>query len=254
MTRMKPAARRLVVLLTLTCTVGVPTAAFAQAAVVGSVTDPSSAPLAGVAVEAVSNAVIEKTRTTVTDAAGRYRIENLRPGIYDVWFTLSGWKAYRLEGLELTGSFTATVDAQLALGDLTDTVTVTASSPVVDTHSAGRELTLPGDAVRSLPTVRSYNALLVLAPGVVTNISDTVVGPATISFALPGGRQNEGSTIERRFRASCARHEVRVRGGQGLPSRSSGPRQEGGPPSLGSAFQCQATARQPSRGSRSEGW
>ena len=184
--------RRVNVLLTLTCLVGVPATAFAQAAIVGSVTDPSSAPVAGVAVETVSDAVIEKTRTTVTDAAGRYRIENLRPGVYDVRFTLSGWKAYHLEGLELTGSLTATVDAQLALGDLSDTITVIASSPVVDTHSASRELTLPGDAVRSLPTVRGYNALLVLAPGVVTNISDTVMGPATISFALPGGRQNEG--------------------------------------------------------------
>ena len=188
---MNPMERRLTALL-LACLAGVPTAVFAQAAIAGSVTDPIGAPLAGVAVEAASDAVIEKIRTTVTDTAGRYRIENLRPGTYDVRFTLSGWKAYRLEGLALTGSLTATVDAQLALGDLTDTITVTASSPVVDTHSVSRELTLPGDAVRSLPTVRSYNALLVLAPGVVTNISDTVMGPATISFALPGGRQNEG--------------------------------------------------------------
>jgi len=180
------------VALLLACLVGIPTDSFAQAAIAGSVTDPSGAPLAGVAVEAVSDAIIEKTRKTITDGAGHYRIENLRSGTYDVRFTLSGWKAYRREGVELAGSFTATVDAQLSLGELTDTITVSATLPVVDARSASRELTLPGDAVRSLPTTRSYNALLVLVPGLMTNSNDVVMMPATISFMLPGGRQNEG--------------------------------------------------------------
>src|SRR6187455_2628681 len=96
------------VLVILGCLLGFPAAAFGQAAIVGSVTDPSGAPLAGVAVEVVGPALIEKTRTTITDGAGRYRIENLRSGSYDVQFTLFGWKAYRFEGLELTGSFNAT--------------------------------------------------------------------------------------------------------------------------------------------------
>ena len=176
----------------LSLVLGVPAAALAQAAIVGSVTDPSGAALPGATVEAVSSALIEKTRRTVTDAVGRYRLENLRPGSYEVGFTLPGWKTHRLEGVELTGSFTATVDAQLAVGELADTIVVLADVPVVDVHRANRELTLSGDVVRSLPTTREYNALLVLVPGVTTSLNDTVLGPATTSFPLHGGRQNEG--------------------------------------------------------------
>ncbi len=95
-----------------------PTAAFAQAAIAGSVRDASGASLPGVSVEASSPALIEKTRTAVTDGTGRYRIEDLRPGIYAVTFTLQGWSPYRREGVELTGSFTATVNAALAVGPL----------------------------------------------------------------------------------------------------------------------------------------
>ncbi len=96
------------------CVLGVPVAAFGQAAIGGVVSDPSGARLAGVLVEASSAALIEKTRMTVTDGAGRYRIEDLRPGTYQVRFTLQGWKPYQQEGVELAGSFTATVNAQLA--------------------------------------------------------------------------------------------------------------------------------------------
>jgi hypothetical protein len=170
----------------------VPAAAFSQAAIVGSVTDPSGAALPGVTVEAVSPALIERSRPTVTDGDGRYRFENLRPGSYEVWFTLPGWKTHRVAGIELTGTFTATVDAELAVGELADTIVVLADVPVVDVHRANRELTLSGDLVRSLPTTREYNALLVLVPGVTTSLNDTVLGPATTSFPLHGGRQNEG--------------------------------------------------------------
>src|SRR5258707_14917269 len=106
------------------CLLGTPAAAFAQAAIAGWVSDPSDAPMPGVAVEATSAALIEKTRTTTTDGAGRYRIENLRPGTYQVRFTLPGWKAYQREGVELTRSLTAIVNAQLAIGALTETITV----------------------------------------------------------------------------------------------------------------------------------
>ena len=163
-------------LLILAWMAALPTAAFAQAAIAGSVRDASGASLPGVSVEASSPALIEKTRTAVTDGTGRYRIEDLRPGIYAVTFTLQGWSPYRREGVELTGSFTATVDAALAVGPLSETITVTGEVPVVDVHSAKREVTLSGEVVRSIPTVRSYNALLALVPGVVTSVNDTVTG------------------------------------------------------------------------------
>jgi Carboxypeptidase regulatory-like domain len=175
--------------------VSVPGSAFAQAAIAGSVKDPSGAAIAGVRVEASSPALIEKSRSAVTDGAGRYRIEDLRPGTYAVRFALHGWSPVQHEGVELTGSFTATVDAQLAVGPLTETITVTREIPVVDVHTAKHETTLTGEVVRMLPTVRSYNALLMLVPGVVTNVNDVVTGTATTSFPIHGGRTNEGRLL-----------------------------------------------------------
>ena len=175
--------------------ISTPTAAFGQAAIAGAVTDPSGAPVSAVAVEASSDALIENTRTTMTDGAGRYRIEDLRPGIYQVRFTHPGWKSYQLNGVELTGSLTAIVDAQLAVGPLTETIVVTGEPPAVDVQSGKRAVTLTGDVIRVLPTARSYNALLVLVPGIVTNVNDTVMGPSTMSFPIHGGRQLEGRLL-----------------------------------------------------------
>ena len=162
-----------------------------QAAIAGSVTDSSGARLPGVLVSATSDALIERTRSAVTDGAGRYRIEDLRPGIYRVQFSCQGWSPVERVGVELAGSFTAVVDAELAIGPLTETITATAV-PAVDVHSAKHELTLTGELVQSLPTVRSYNAVVVLIPGVVTPTNDTVTGTATTSFPIHGGRTNEG--------------------------------------------------------------
>ncbi len=173
----------------------VPAITFAQAAITGSVKDSTGAPLSGVLVEASSVVLIEKARTAITNEAGRYRIEDLRPGIYQVRFTLGGWRPYQLNGVELTGSLTAIVDAQLTVGALTETITVAAEPPVVDVQGVKRGVTVAGDIVRSLPTARGYNALLILVPGVVTNNNDTVMGPAATSFPLHGGRSQEGRLL-----------------------------------------------------------
>src|SRR5262245_2220549 len=128
----------------LACLAGMPAVAFAQSAIAGSVTDGSGAPMAGVAVEASSPALIEQSRRAITDGNGRYRIEDLRPGTYSVSFVLTGWRPYRREGVEVTGSLTATVNAELTIGSLTDSVTVTAETPVVDVHGIKREVLLTG--------------------------------------------------------------------------------------------------------------
>src|SRR3984893_17838441 len=123
-----------------------PTAAVAQAVIAGTAKDPSGAVLPGVVVEATSPALIEKVRTAVTDGTGQYRIEDLRPGVYTVTFTLQGFSTVRREGIELSGSFTATINADLKVGALAETVTVTGETPVVDVQSARREVTLNSDA------------------------------------------------------------------------------------------------------------
>jgi len=170
----------------------IPTVAFAQAVIAGVARDTSGAVLPGVSVEATSPALIEKVRTAVTDGTGQYRIEDLRPGTYAVTFSLAGFRTFKREGIELTGSFTATVNADLQVGELAETITVTGASPIVDVQSARRQTTLTNDALRAIPTVRSYNALVVVVPGVVTNTNDVATGTATTQFPIHGGRNNEG--------------------------------------------------------------
>src|SRR5713226_3116227 len=112
-----------------------PVAALAQATIAGAVKDTSGAVLPGVTVEASSPALIEKTRTVVTDGSGQYSIVNLRPGVYVVTFTLTGFSTAKREGIELTADFTAPVNIQMRVGALEETITVTGQSPVVDTRN-----------------------------------------------------------------------------------------------------------------------
>jgi hypothetical protein len=169
-----------------------PRSAFAQGSITGVVKDASGGVLPGVSVEASSPALIEKVRTAVTDGTGQYRIEDLRPGTYTITVTLQGFSTYKREGIELTGTFTATINADLKVGALSETITVSGETPVVDVQSAAREITLSTDVVKSIPTVRSYNGIVVIVPGVVTNLNDTVTGTATTQFPIHGGRNNEG--------------------------------------------------------------
>src|SRR6266853_5620870 len=83
----------------------------AQASITGVVKDPSGAVIPGVSVEASSPALIERVRSVTTDGAGQYRIVDLRPGTYVVTFALSGFSTIKREGIELSGSFTAVVNA-----------------------------------------------------------------------------------------------------------------------------------------------
>jgi hypothetical protein len=169
-----------------------PTAAFAQAAIAGVVKDASGAVLPGVSVEAASPELIEKVRSVVTDTTGQYRIEDLRPGTYTVTFTLQGFSTYKREGVELTGSFIATINADLKVGSVSETVTVTGEAPIVDVQSAERATTLSNELVRDIPNVRAYSSMVVLVPGVITNTNSVATGVVTTQFPIYGGRNNEG--------------------------------------------------------------
>jgi hypothetical protein len=170
---------------------GIPGAAFAQT-IAGVVYDASGAALPQVVVQAESAALIEKVRTAITDRSGQYRIEDLRPGTYTVTFMREGFSAHVVETVQISSAFTVSLDAELALGAVRDAVTVTADTAAVDIHGAGAATTLSGDIVRALPTVRSYSALVVLIPGVLTRSNDVVTGTTTAAFPIHGGRTNEG--------------------------------------------------------------
>lgn len=169
-----------------------PAAASAQASITGVVRDASGAVLPGVTVEASSPALIEKVRVATTDGSGQYRIIDLRPGTYTVTFTLTGFSTVRREDVQLTGTFVATIDADLRVGALEETITVTGESPIVDVQSIRRQTTIDGDVIASLPTSRSYGALFQLVPAVSGGSRDVQVLPGLVVFGGPGGRGNEG--------------------------------------------------------------
>src|SRR5919108_3842464 len=125
----------------------VPSLVYAQASITGVVRDTSGAVLPGVNVDASSPALIEKVRSVTTNGSGQYRIENLRPGVYTVTFGLAGFSTIRREAVELSGTFVATVNAELRVGAVEETVTVTGTSPVVDVQSSSRERVLTAEVI-----------------------------------------------------------------------------------------------------------
>ncbi|HKE83663.1 MAG TPA: TonB-dependent receptor [Vicinamibacterales bacterium] len=164
-----------------------PSTGYAQASIAGTVKDASEAVLPGVTVEASSPALIEKTRTAVTDGTGQYRIENLRPGTYTVTFTLQGFTTVRREGIELTGSFTANVNVDLKVGQVAETVVVSGESPIVDVQSSQRQTVLTNEVIKAIPTAGSYNALLVLVPALLGGQQDVSTGPCnSCTFSAHG--------------------------------------------------------------------
>src|SRR5476649_64838 len=151
--------------------------AFAQTgSIAGVAKDTSGAVLPGVTVESTSPALIEKVRTVISDGQGQFKIIDLRPGTYTVTFTLSGFNALKREGIVLTSDFTATVNADLRVGAVSETVTVTGESPLIDTQSVTQKKSLTHDVIDGLPTGRSFQNLSVLVPGVQTTLAAQDVG------------------------------------------------------------------------------
>jgi hypothetical protein len=153
-----------------------PGIAWAQSEITGVVTDASGAVLPGVSVEAASPALIEKVRTAVTDDAGRYAIVGLRPGTYTVTFSLAGFSSFVRDRMVLPADFTATVNAELSLGTVQETVTVSGEAPVVDVQSTQRTTVLERELVDSLPTGRTFQAIGALVVGI--RVSEVNVGGA----------------------------------------------------------------------------
>jgi hypothetical protein len=149
-----------------------PSVAYAQSGIAGQVTDSSGGVLPGVTVEAASPELIEKVRTAVTDGQGRYQIIDLRPGLYSVTFSLTGFNTVKRDGINLPGNFTANIVAQLTVGSLAETVTVTGATPVVDTTQAARTQVLTRDILDSLPTSRTSQGIGLIIPGIRTNVPD----------------------------------------------------------------------------------
>jgi hypothetical protein len=165
------------------------------ASIVGVVKDTSGAVLPGVTVEASSPGLIEKVRSTVTDAGGRYQIAELRSGSYSVSFSLPGFATFRRDGLELPPNFVATVNADMKVGELTETITVSGQSPLVDTRSVSKAQVISQETLTALPVARSVGSMLAFVPGAVSpaNGVDTggTKGEQSVRISVFGARPND---------------------------------------------------------------
>ena len=175
----------------------VPAIASAQGAIAGVVRDASGAVLPGVTVEAASAALIERVRSVVTDGSGQYQVVNLPPGAYSVTFSLAGFNTLKRDGVELTGNFTANVNADLRVGALEETITVSGAAPTVDVQNTARQNIVGREIIENIPAGRNIWALGALNPGITTSVPQDVGGAvinATTGMSSHGSRSNDGWT------------------------------------------------------------
>jgi hypothetical protein len=163
--------------------------------IAGVVKDGSGAVMPGVTVEAASPAMIEKVRSVVTDSQGFFRIVDLRPGLYSVTFTLPGFSTFKREGIEMTSGFTATVNAEMKVGTLEETVTVSGTAPVVDTQNVIQQTTIPRETLDALPIAKRPSQFITLIPAAdsgATNFHDVGgVGTDRGFFGVHGQRPDD---------------------------------------------------------------
>ncbi|HEX4155990.1 MAG TPA: TonB-dependent receptor [Acidobacteriaceae bacterium] len=174
------------------------TAQNATGAIAGVAKDPSGAALVGVKVVASSPALIEKERTVKTDEHGQYKIEDLRPGTYSVTFTLSGFNTFKRDGLELNSGVTLPVDAEMAVGSVDETVTVSAASPVVDVQNANSESVLTEHVLETVPQAGGIPAYTEVTLGAMNTGAPDVggnKGEELDSILIHDSRPNDGDEL-----------------------------------------------------------
>lgn len=147
------------------------TAAAQNVGIAGRVTDTTGGVLPGVTVEASSPALIEQARTVISDGQGLYTIIDLRPGEYTVTFSIPGFSTVVREGLTLSGAMIATVNAELRVGGVEESITVTGESPDVDIRNVVQQEVLDTEIREALPTGRSQLHMSELIPSVTVTIT-----------------------------------------------------------------------------------
>jgi len=173
----------------------VPAVALAQASITGVVRDTSGGVLPGVTVEAASPVIIEKVRSATTDGTGRFVIPDLRPGTYRVTFSLPGFRTVVRDELELQGTSVVTANADLVVGAVEETITVSGATPTVDLQSTTRQVSITQEIVSQIPSSRNPFALGVLIAGVTQSFGARDVGGAVVAevaaLSANGGRTND---------------------------------------------------------------
>ncbi|MGQ0733789.1 MAG: carboxypeptidase regulatory-like domain-containing protein [Acidobacteriota bacterium] len=144
----------------------VPVTVAAQSSIAGRVTDNTGGALPGVTVQAASPALIEGTRVAISDGNGRYEIVDLRPGLYTVTYTLSGFNTHVREEIQLPADFLMTLNIVMSVGAIEETVTVTGQSPIVDVQNVRHTEVMTREFQEEIPTGRALWSYAALMPGV----------------------------------------------------------------------------------------
>src|SRR5688500_9852700 len=171
-----------------------PSAAMAQATIAGVVRDSSGGVLPGVTVEASSPALTEKVRTVITDSSGQYRIVTLPPGRYNIKFSLTGFTIVQRDDVTVSGSGVIPINAEMRVGTLQETITVSGESPLVDTQTTRRETVIDAETISALPITRNYGGVLYAPPGLVVQpgVNANALQPSMALFSAHGGISTEG--------------------------------------------------------------
>ena len=162
--------------------------------IAGVVKDDTGGVLPGVTVEAASPALLEKVRTVATDSQGLYTFTDLRPGEYTVTFTLAGFNTVKREGIVLSSAFTANVNAELKVGSVQETITVSGAAPTVDIQNVVQQKTFAREVIDVLPIgSKGWNAVAILVPGVKLTGAQNVggTGSSNATAAVHGGNGAE---------------------------------------------------------------
>ena len=171
-----------------------------SSAIAGTVRDSSGGVLPGVTIEVSSPALIEKVRSATSDEQGQFRIVGLVPGIYSVTFSLAGFNTLKRDGIDLPNNFTASVNAELRVGGIEETITVSGQSPVVDVQNAAARNQITREALDTVPTNKTLEAFAALTPGV--SMQQTIgqdvggsKGETYVQLRVHGTRTGDNKTL-----------------------------------------------------------
>jgi outer membrane receptor protein involved in Fe transport len=133
-------------------------------AIEGVVKDSSGAMLPGATVEARSPSLVG-VQTAISDGEGNYRFPALTPGLYQITATLSGFTPMKVENVRVSLGQVLKIDLALALASLSETVQVTAESPLIDVKQNAAAATMSVELIERLPKARDFTDLIRTAPG-----------------------------------------------------------------------------------------
>lgn len=161
-------------------------------AINGRVTDNTGAVLPGVTVSITSSSMMG-TRTAATNQDGQYRFPAVPPGEYNLSYDLPGFAAVRREAVRVGLGFTATINVEMAVASLQESVTVTGESPVVDTAATNVTTNFQAEQLANLPSARDFWAILAQAPAISLNridVGGSAAGTQTTYFVYGTSGQN----------------------------------------------------------------